>query len=451
MIIVFGPVELSDAVSALFAGELVVGAREEGRLAEDPSVAVAAAAALPIPARICVVASDRHPTEICTAVARAGGALEATRSAVVGSPPPGTAALAWRELLDRMRAVPVTDVVELAARFPGTPAAAPANGDTGLSPAMLREAALWRDSLRAGRRRRRGPSPRRRDRKVGEEQLDAVIGRLLDGRCHTIAVISPKGGVGKTLLSFLLGSVLAAVRADRVVVVDANPDFGSLADLVIQRAPATIADLLRILPQVGSRQRLETFVTPTATGMDILAAPQDPSEMARLGGAGYAAVDEVLRRHYDLVVYDCGTGFLDEVTQFALRTADQVMVVSAPQLVTTKLILGAVGHLEQTRFDLRRSTLALNMTGRDSDLDLDRLYTALEGRVGGIVEVPYDERLRRDIDRGEFTYARLRSGTRLALKRLAAEAVGRMPASQAVAELTGTPTATLQSPQTVEQ
>lgn len=350
-----------------------------------------------------------------------------------------------------MRALPVTDVVELAARLPAAPAA-PANGDGGdVSPAMASEAALWRDSLRSGRRRFRGPSPRRRDRRIGEQQLDAVIGRMLEGRCHTIAVISPKGGVGKTLLSFLLGSVLAAVRADRVVVVDANPDFGSLADLVLQRAPATIADLLRILPQVGSRQRLETFVTPTATGMDILAAPQDPSEMARLGGAGYAAVDEVLRRHYDLVVYDCGTGFLDEVTQFALRTADQVVVVSAPQLVTTKLILGAIGHLEQTRYDLRRSTLALNMTGRNSDLDLDRLYATLEGRVGGVVEVPHDERLRRDIDRGEFTYARLRGGTRLALKRLAAEAVGRMPASLAVAELTGTPTTTLPTPQPAEQ
>src|SRR4029077_3154440 len=93
--------------------------------------------------------------------------------------------------------------------------------------------------------------------------------------------------------------------------------------------------------------------------------------------------------------------------------ADQGVVVCAPQLVTTKLILGAIAHLEQTRFDLRRSTVALNMTGSGGDLDVDRLYAALEGRVGGIVEVPHDDRLQRDLDLGEFGYARLRGRTRL--------------------------------------
>jgi MinD-like ATPase involved in chromosome partitioning or flagellar assembly len=427
MIVVFGPAELSDAVAAVFAGELVIGAREEARLAGEPGPAVAAAAALPIPARLCVVTAERSPTELCGAVAHAGGALEGARSVVVGAPPPGTTAAAWREFLERLQAVPVADVVELAARLPA-PTTAAGRGVPGASPAMVREAAVWRDTLRVRGRRRGGSSTRGSDRRIGEEQLDAVIGRRLESHCHTVAVISPKGGVGKTLLSFLLGSVLAAVRRDRVAVVDANPDFGSLADLVPQRVPAHIGTLLDVLPQVTSREQLDTMVTPTGTGMDILAAPLDPAEMSRLGGGGYAAVDELLRRHYDLVVYDCGTGFLDEVTQFALRSADQVVLVCAPQLVTTKVILGAIAHLEETRFDLRRSTLALNMTGRGGgDLDLDRLYAALDGRVGGVVEVPHDERLQRDLDLGEFSYGRLRGRTRLALKRLAAEAVGRIP------------------------
>jgi MinD-like ATPase involved in chromosome partitioning or flagellar assembly len=295
---------------------------------------------------------------------------------------------------------------------------------------MVREAAVWRETLRA-RGRRRG-APARGDRRVREEQLDAVIRRSLEGRCHSVAVISPKGGVGKTLLSFLLGSVLAAVRRDRVVVVDANPDFGTLADLAPQRPSATISELLRILPAVTSADQLQSVVTRTDSGMDILATPQDPAEMARLGSSGYAAVDELLRRHYDLVVYDCGTGFLDEITQFALRCADQVVLVCAPKLVTTKIILGAVAHLQETGFDLRRSTLALNMTEKGGDLDLGRLYAALEGRVGGIVQVPFDDRLQRDLDLGEFAYRRLRGGTRMALKRLAAEAVGRLPVGIAV-------------------
>jgi MinD-like ATPase involved in chromosome partitioning or flagellar assembly len=437
MIVVFGPAELADAVSAVFAGELVIGAREDERLAADPATAVAAAASLPIPARLCVVASERAPAELCAEAGRAGGALEATRTAVVGKRPPGTTEAAWRAAVEHLGALPVKDVVELAARLPAPASTAVRGRIPDPSPAMVREAAVWRDTLRTRRRRRGGSSLRRADRRIGEQQLDAVIRRSLGGRCHTVAVISPKGGVGKTLLSFLLGSVLASVRGDRVIVVDANPDFGSLADLVPHRVPATIADLLRSLPQITSRHQLEAMVTSTPTGMDVLAAPQDPAEMSRLGGGGYAAVDDLLRRHYDLVVYDCGTGFLDEVTQFALRRADQVVVVCTPQLVTSRIILGAIAHLEETRFDLRRSTLALNTTVPGGDLDVDRLHAALEGRIGGIVEVPHDERLQRDLDLGEFRYDRLRGRTRLAFKRLAAEALGRLPATVSV-ELTGT-------------
>jgi MinD-like ATPase involved in chromosome partitioning or flagellar assembly len=437
MILVFGPVELSDAIAAIFAGELVIGAREEARLAGDAESAVEAAVVLPIPARLCVIASDHAPAELCSAVAGAGGALEETRTAVVGAPPPGTGDDAWRGFVRRLGAIPAADAVDLAIRLPAPPVAAVNGRAMTASPAMIREAAVWRDTLRNGRWRRGGVPPRRAERRTGEERLDAVIRRGLDGRCHSVAVVSPKGGVGKTLLSFLLGSVLAAVRGDRVVVVDANPDFGSLADLVPRRVPATISELLRILPAVSSRDQLTGVVTHTETGLDILAAPQDPTEMARLGSSGYAAVDELLRRHYDLVVYDCGTGFLDEITQFALRSADQVVLVSAPQLVTTKIILGAIAHLEDTRFDLRRSTLVLNMTQRDGDLDVARLYAALEGRVGGIVEVPYDRRLQRDLDLGELVLGRLRGHTRLALKRLAAEAVGRLPQSVPVSAQPG--------------
>jgi hypothetical protein len=45
-----------------------------------------------------------------------------------------------------------------------------------------------------------------------------------------IAVSSMKGGVGKTTVAACLGLVLAEQRGDRVVVLDANPDAGTLAD-----------------------------------------------------------------------------------------------------------------------------------------------------------------------------------------------------------------------------
>jgi MinD-like ATPase involved in chromosome partitioning or flagellar assembly len=251
--------------------------------------------------------------------------------------------------------------------------------------------------------------------------------RALRPGCHSIAVISPKGGVGKTTLTYMLGSVLARVRRERVLVVDTNPDFGTLADLAPAIVPATLSDLLRDLDTIGSYGELSSYTTTTETGMHILAAPQDPIEMVRLGRDGYQAVSDVLHRHYDVVIYDCGTGFLDDITQFALGRVDQVVLVTTPSLVTTKIIVGAVDHLGATGFDPTRTTLAVNMVRRGDLLDRARLRTAMTSRIGGSVEVPFDEKVQRAMDTGEFRYASLANTTRLAMKRLAAEVVGRMP------------------------
>src|SRR5262249_33429748 len=56
-------------------------------------------------------------------------------------------------------------------------------------------------------------------------RLDETIVAPQLRRCATIAVMSPKGGVGKTTATVLLGSLFALLRRDRVVAIDTNPDF----------------------------------------------------------------------------------------------------------------------------------------------------------------------------------------------------------------------------------
>jgi MinD-like ATPase involved in chromosome partitioning or flagellar assembly len=425
-------VELAEAVCATFPGELVVGAADDTDLGGPPEEAARSAADLPLPSRVTVVMAGDHAVAICEAVRAAQGALQGTRLVVVGTPPAAVPPTVWQGRLERFDAFYAHDVTELA-QLLSVDGARSTNG-RGPRPGAP-EVAVWRDWLSAAPSRRRLPAlfHRAGPDRVSERDLDTRIRRTLGPGCRSIAVISPKGGVGKTLLSFLLGAVLAEVRRERVVVVDTNPDFGTLADLVGERVPATISDLLADLPSVTDADRLRGYLTATETGMRILAAPQDPTEMSRLGAGGYLAVNEVLRRHSDLVVYDCGTGFLDEITQFALRHADQVALVSAPQLVTAKIMLGAIDHLEATSFDLARATLVLNMSRRGDHLDRKRLRDAIGGRLGGIVDVPYDEKVQRDIDLGRFQYSRLAGRTRQAVKRLAATLVDHLPAAESTA------------------
>ena len=61
-------------------------------------------------------------------------------------------------------------------------------------------------------------------------ELTARARTPVTGGHHRVAVMSLKGGVGKTTTTVGLGAMLASLRGDRVIAVDANPDRGTLSD-----------------------------------------------------------------------------------------------------------------------------------------------------------------------------------------------------------------------------
>lgn len=94
-------------------------------------------------------------------------------------------------------------------------------------------------------------------------------------RCNHVAVVSPKGGVGKTTCTFLAGDVLARELRLRIIAVDANPDYGTLASLAPDpvRSQRSLADLLTSMDRIGSPGELRPFVSPLESGLHLLAAP----------------------------------------------------------------------------------------------------------------------------------------------------------------------------------
>src|SRR4051812_39004678 len=95
-----------------------------------------------------------------------------------------------------------------------------------------------------------------------EAELDWRL-RTLPGvtRANTVALISPKGGVGKTTSTFLVGNLLASHVRLRVVAVDANPDFGTLARLAPdeRRSAKSLAELLRDADRLHTAAQLSPY------------------------------------------------------------------------------------------------------------------------------------------------------------------------------------------------
>lgn len=255
---------------------------------------------------------------------------------------------------------------------------------------------------------------------TGEREEAQVEGELaaLEGatRSNTVAVISPKGGVGKTTSTFLLGNALATHLHLRVVAVDANPDFGTLAALAPERrrVEKTLTELVGELGRVHSGSELKPYVSQLPSGLHLLAAPAHAEVMAEMTAEHYGQLLAFLGRYYDAILLDCGTGITDPLAQFAVRRSDQTVVVATPEWITAANVLGALRHLE-----LERSTLVLNQAPpREADRRAIEAHFARQ-RLRKRVTIPYDERLRTMLDSATYSLAALRRPVRVSVKRLA--------------------------------
>ena len=140
----------------------------------------------------------------------------------------------------------------------------------------------------------RAPPPWRRAREAWrstdyQHRLDELILALRLRRCATIAVISPKGGVGKTTTAALLGSLLAFLRRDRVVAVETNPDWGSLGRRLAPDHPVFIDDLLAgpLIDRRLSPTQLDAQLARGPDGLMVAPAPTDPERAKKLDETAY--------------------------------------------------------------------------------------------------------------------------------------------------------------------
>jgi MinD-like ATPase involved in chromosome partitioning or flagellar assembly len=238
-------------------------------------------------------------------------------------------------------------------------------------------------------------------------------------RPNTVAVISPKGGVGKTTISFVLGNLLASQLRLRAVALDANPDFGTLAALAPDehRSTRSLADLLADSTQLASPAELHPYVARLPTGLHLLGAPAHAEVMAQMTPGLYSRLLDFLEHFYEVVILDLGTGITDPLAQFAVDRADQTVVITTPEWVTAAGVLGALRYLQ-----LEQGTLVLNQapTGRHAG-NREVIETNFRRHsVETSATIPYDDRLRTMLDTGTYSLSSLRLGTRVPVKELGA-------------------------------
>ena len=143
----------------------------------------------------------------------------------------------------------------------------------------------------------------------------------------TIAVYSPKGGLGTTTLATNLAFALAKGRPDgRVVLADLASNGGDVRVMLNLRPTYDMGDLARKVDQMDA-ELLHSLLTACEGGVWVLPSADDAEAAEGLDGAATTAVIEQLRTQFAYTVLDC-EHHLSDRTLAALDIADRVLLVT---------------------------------------------------------------------------------------------------------------------------
>ncbi|MGN7134232.1 nucleotide-binding protein [Rhodococcoides corynebacterioides] len=299
---------------------------------------------------------------------------------------------------------------------------APALGRTAPTTAGSTSSGVWRRAVDTMLGRRASAAEVRR------QNLHDRITQPVTGD-YRIALLSLKGGVGKTTVTVGLGSVLASLRGDNVVAVDANPDFGTLGERVPRQTTSTVRDLLAARPYIRSYADVRLHTSQSSSRLEVVAGERDPAASEAFTDRDYRAVVETLCTHYGIVLTDCGTGIMHSAMDGVLSLAHALVLVSSPAVdgarsaAATLDWLGLHGYAHLVERTV--VVVSANRPGAAS-IDMEELTRHFLARCRAVVVIPFDEHL---AEGSVVELDRLRPRTRDAFVELAAMMADDFPAA----------------------
>ena len=199
---------------------------------------------------------------------------------------------------------------------------------------------------------------------------------ISDKKARRIAVISGKGGVGKTVITANLAASLAA-SGQRVLVLDADLGLANL-DIILGLDPKhTIQDIFK------GACRSDDVLIKTAKGFDLLPAGsglQENTVLSKNLTEKLEAVLVELEERYDIMLFDAGAGVGDVVLFFA-ALAHRILVVVTPEPTSLMDAYASIKVLKQL-YERNEFLLVVNQANPERP---DQIGTSVARHLQGVI------------------------------------------------------------------
>jgi len=243
-----------------------------------------------------------------------------------------------------------------------------------------------------------------------------------DRQGNVIICYSPKGGGGSTTVATNLAAGL--MRTDtKVLLVDADIQFGDVGVFLNVKAQSTIADIIEN-PEDVDPDLFDNIVVEHGSGLKVLLGPPRPelAEQIYTMPRNVAEIIEQIRYQYDFIVVDTASR-LDELTVGLCDIATEILLIIPPTLPavrSTRFVLDLFDQIYEDSPD--RIKLVLTQVQEDRrgprvSLAKDSIVNYLKRDV--YASIPHDERsLLQAINKGTPLIAAERNNNNAVVKEL---------------------------------
>ncbi len=200
-----------------------------------------------------------------------------------------------------------------------------------------------------------------------EAPTHAAAPRMRHGQIITI--FSTKGGAGKSVLAVNLAVALAAHKDMRVILVDADLQFGDVAVMLKLAPQRTIVDAISNMDKLDETMVEQLLIKHEASGIEILAAPLEPSFADRVTAKETSKIVELLRNIADVVIVDT-PAYFNEVVIDLIERSDEILLVAGMDVPNIKNVKIGLQTLRMLNLPVNKVRLVLNRAGSKVRLEV---------------------------------------------------------------------------------
>ena len=204
-------------------------------------------------------------------------------------------------------------------------------------------------------------------------------------RAKVIPVAAAKGGTGKSSVSLNIAAFLGLRTNQQVAIIDLNIQQADVGKYIKQYSAKTVVDLVSNLPSITPENIRDYMAYSKEGNFYAVLGPHNPNyaDPGILNSNVYRTILEYLRQTFDYIIIDTPVAekYHDLVSNFAVREADHVIFVVAPNWTTihnARLYLKMLTkEPDGPRLPLDKVGWILNQYRGDVDCDEDQAREAM--------------------------------------------------------------------------